>query len=65
MFLSILWVKAVFTPGVWFYKHLAGSKMYLMQSEPREKDILSTKQPGYIHGGEAYAPKEASEDAQT
>lgn len=65
VFLSILWVKAVFTPGVWFYKHFAGSKMYLMQSDPREKDILSTKQPGYIHGGESYAPKEASEDAQT
>lgn len=55
VFLSILWVKVVFTPGVWFYKLFTGSKMYLMQSDPREKDIISTKEPGYIHGGEKYA----------
>ena len=29
--------------------------MHLMQSDPREADIISTKQPGYIHGGEKYA----------
>ena len=29
--------------------------MHLMKSDPREKDIISTKQPGYIHGGEKYA----------
>ena len=59
VFLSILWVKIVFTPGVWFYKLFTGSKMYLMKSDPREKDIISTKQPGYIHGGEKYAPKDS------
>lgn len=53
--LSILYVKAVFTPGVWFYKKFTGSQMHLMKSDPREKDILSTKQPGYIHDGERYA----------
>ena len=57
VFLSILWVKIVFTPGVWFYKLFTGSKMYLMKSDPREKDIISAKQPGYTHGGEKYAPK--------
>lgn len=59
VFLSILWVKIVFTPGVWFYKLFTGSKMYLMKSDPREKDIISTKQSGYIHGGEKYAPKDS------
>ena len=59
VFLSILWVKIVFTPGVWFYKLFTGSKMYLMKSDPREKDIIRTKQPGYIHGGEKYAPKDS------
>ena len=59
VFLSILWVKIGFTPGVWFYKLFTGSKMYLMKSDPREKDIISTKQPGYIHGGEKYAPKDS------
>lgn len=45
-------------PGVWFYKLFAGSKMELMQSDPREADILSTRQPGYIHGGEKYENKD-------
>ena len=57
VFLSMLWVKLVFTPGVWFYKLFTGSKMHLMQSDPREKDIISTKQPGYIHDGERYVEK--------
>ena len=58
VFLSCLWVYIVFMPGVWFYKLFAGSKMELMQSDPREADILSTKQPGYIHGGEKYENKD-------
>ena len=33
----------------------SGSKMHLMKSDPREKDIISTTQPGYIHNGEKYA----------
>ena len=53
--LSVAYVYAVFMPGVWFYKTFTGSKMHLMKSDPREKDIISTKQPGYIHGGEKYA----------
>jgi hypothetical protein len=28
-----------------------------MKSDPRDKDIISTKQEGYIHGGEKYAEK--------
>ena len=55
VWLSVLYVKLIFTPGVWFYKTFKGSKMHLMKSDPREKDIISTKQPGYIHGGEKYA----------
>lgn len=56
-FLSILYVKGIFAPGVWFYKTFTGSKMHLMKSDPREKDIISTKEPGYIHGGEKYAER--------
>ena len=52
--LSVLYVKLVFTPGVWFYKLFKGSMMHLMESDPREADIISTKQPGYIHDGEKY-----------
>ena len=55
VWLSVLYVKLIFTPGVWFYKTFKGSMMHLMQSDPREADIISTKQPGYIHGGEKYA----------
>lgn len=58
VFLSCLWVYIVFMPGVWFYKLFAGSKMELMQSDPREADILSARQPGYIHGGEKYENKD-------
>ena len=61
--LSVAYVYAVFMPGVWVYKHLAGSKMELMRSDPREKDILSTKQPGYIHDGEKYAQPYQGETA--
>ncbi len=57
VWLSVLYVKLVFTPGVWFYKTFKGSMMHLMESDPRETDIISTKAPGYIHGGEQYACK--------
>ena len=40
VFLSCLWVYAVFMPGVWFYKTFKGSMMNLMQSPPRDSDIL-------------------------
>lgn len=53
--LSVAYVYVIFMPGVWIYKHITGSKMHLMKSDPREKDIISTKHPGYIHGGEKYA----------
>ena len=52
--LSVAYVYAIFMPGVWFYKTIKGSKMHLMDSDPRETDIISTKEPGYIHGGEKY-----------
>ena len=55
--LSVAYVYAIFMPGIWFYKHIAGCKMYLMKSDPREADIISTKQPGYIHGGEKFGDK--------
>ena len=54
VFFSCLWVYIVFMPGVWFYKLFMGSKQYLMQSDPRETDIISTKASGYIHGGEKW-----------
>ena len=57
VWLSVLYVKLIFTPGVWFYKTFKGSMMHLMDSDPREADIISTKQPGYIHGGEQYAER--------
>ena len=56
VWLSVLYVKLIFTPGVWFYKTFKGSMMHLIDSEPREADIISTKQPGYIHNGECFAP---------
>ena len=59
VWLSVLYVKLIFTPGVWFYKTFKGSMMHLMQSDPREADIISTKQPGYIHGGEQYAERQS------
>lgn len=31
--------------------------MHLMDSDPRETDIISTKAPGYIHDGEQYVCK--------
>ncbi len=55
VFLSCAWVYIVFTPGVWFYKLFKGSKMFLMDSDPRDTDIISTKKSGYINGGEKYA----------
>lgn len=61
VFLSCLWVYIVFMPGVWFYKHFAGSKQYLMDSDPRNSDIISTKQHGYINGGEKYSQKVQSD----
>ena len=40
-----------------YYKTIKGSKMHLMDSDPRQTDIISTKKQGYIHGGEKYVRK--------
>ena len=56
--LSVLWVRIVFTPGVWVYKLITGSKQHLMRSAPRDTDIISLDaKDGYINGGEKYSNK--------